>query len=116
MVEEIRNYIRYYYVAQILWDFDHHCISICVFNIRKSGMQILYADLIRAAAAPPSTDPYFLGFTIFAITAFCVEIALSCLVRRGYFLKYEFPYLRFECDLHDSSSCLTAGFIFGWTS
>lgn len=50
-------------------------------------MQILYADPIRMAATPPGADPYFLGWTIFAITFFLAEVTLSSLARPGYFLK-----------------------------
>ena len=50
-------------------------------------LQILYADPIRMAATPPDADPYFLGWTIFAITFFLAEVTLSSLARPGYFLK-----------------------------
>jgi hypothetical protein len=49
--------------------------------------QILYADLIRVAAAPSELDPYFLAFVITAVVVFAIEITLSSLCRPGYFLR-----------------------------
>jgi class 3 adenylate cyclase len=51
---------------------------------------ILYVDLMRAAIAPAAADPYFLAWTIFAITAFVIEIVLSSVARRAYFLRFYF--------------------------
>lgn len=50
-------------------------------------MQILYADLIRIAIAPPSLDPYFLAFTVTSIVIFTLEIVLSSLCRQGYVFR-----------------------------
>lgn len=51
---------------------------------------ILYVDLVRAAIAPAAAEPYFLAWTIFAITAFVIEIVLSSVARRAYFLRFYF--------------------------
>jgi hypothetical protein len=51
---------------------------------------ILYSDLFRAAFFPPSADPYFLAFTVFAICFFVAEIVVSALAKPAYFCKFYF--------------------------
>ena len=48
---------------------------------------MLYSDNFRVAVAPPSADDGFLGFTIFCIVFFGLEILASCLTKPKYFLR-----------------------------
>ena len=48
---------------------------------------MLYADDARMAVFPPGADKGFLGFTIFCIVYFSLEIVLSCIAKPKYFLR-----------------------------